>query len=186
MLTSLKKHPTINQKINWDINVQVDDHEVIDLFLFWECDETPARNPTTQSTLTKPLLWVLPFKVVWLLVMWKTLFYLMSHRYHWVSKPWVVSSPSWLIVTQRFLPVNHRFSQLLPIINPENIGDIFVSVDKVAEQADYLGHSFERELGFLCVHGFLHLNGYDHMKKADADVMFPLQKEILNAYGLKR
>ncbi|GAA3188279.1 rRNA maturation RNase YbeY [Lentilactobacillus kefiri] len=69
---------------------------------------------------------------------------------------------------------------------PENIGDIFVSVDKVAEQADYLGHSFERELGFLCVHGFLHLNGYDHMKKADADVMFPLQKEILNAYGLKR
>ena len=69
---------------------------------------------------------------------------------------------------------------------PENIGDIFVSVDKVAEQADYLGHSFERELGFLCVHGFLHLNGYDHMKKADADIMFPLQKEILNAYGLKR
>ncbi|MSE22246.1 rRNA maturation RNase YbeY, partial [Lactobacillus parabuchneri] len=53
---------------------------------------------------------------------------------------------------------------------PENIGDIFVSVDKVAEQADYLGHSFERELGFLCVHGFLHLNGYDHMKKADADI----------------
>ncbi|GAF35366.1 rRNA maturation RNase YbeY [Lentilactobacillus farraginis] len=69
---------------------------------------------------------------------------------------------------------------------PENIGDIFVSVDKVAEQADYLGHSFQRELGFLVVHGFLHLNGYDHMKKTDADVMFPLQKEILNAYGLKR
>ncbi|EHO48896.1 rRNA maturation RNase YbeY [Lentilactobacillus kisonensis] len=69
---------------------------------------------------------------------------------------------------------------------PENIGDIFVSVDKVVEQADYLGHSFQRELGFLVVHGFLHLNGYDHMKKADADVMFPLQKEILNKYGLKR
>ncbi|AQW22119.1 rRNA maturation RNase YbeY [Lentilactobacillus curieae] len=69
---------------------------------------------------------------------------------------------------------------------PQNIGDIFVSVDKVAEQADYLEHSFDRELGFLVVHGFLHLNGYDHMKKEDADVMFPLQKEILNAYGLKR
>lgn len=69
---------------------------------------------------------------------------------------------------------------------PENIGDIFVSVDKVAEQADYLGHSFQRELGFLVVHGFLHLNGYDHMEKADVDIMFPLQKEILNAYGLKR
>ncbi|QMU07570.1 rRNA maturation RNase YbeY [Levilactobacillus suantsaii] len=69
---------------------------------------------------------------------------------------------------------------------PENIGDIFVSVDKVSEQADYLGHSNERELGFLVVHGFLHLNGYDHMKPEDEKVMFKLQADILDAYGLKR
>ncbi|HJE87203.1 rRNA maturation RNase YbeY [Levilactobacillus brevis] len=69
---------------------------------------------------------------------------------------------------------------------PENIGDIFVSMDKVEEQAEYLGHSYERELGFLVVHGFLHLNGYDHMKPEDEKVMFKLQADILDAYGLKR
>ena len=44
---------------------------------------------------------------------------------------------------------------------PENLGDLFVSIDKVEEQAKFLGHSVDRELGFLVVHGFLHLNGYD-------------------------
>ncbi|MHA8111181.1 rRNA maturation RNase YbeY [Lactobacillaceae bacterium Melli_B4] len=69
---------------------------------------------------------------------------------------------------------------------PENLGDIFVSIDKVAEQAEFLGHSYERELGFLVVHGFLHLNGYDHMQPADEAVMFPLQRKIMDSYGLKR
>ena len=69
---------------------------------------------------------------------------------------------------------------------PENIGDIFVSIDKVSEQAEFLNHSYERELGFLVVHGFLHLNGYDHMKQEDEDVMFPLQRKIMDDYGLER
>ncbi|UQS85445.1 rRNA maturation RNase YbeY [Apilactobacillus apisilvae] len=69
---------------------------------------------------------------------------------------------------------------------PENIGDIFVSIDKVQEQADFLNHSYERELGFLVVHGFLHLNGYDHMEPEDEAVMFPLQRKIMDSYGLKR
>ncbi|WP_282801086.1 rRNA maturation RNase YbeY [Secundilactobacillus kimchicus] len=69
---------------------------------------------------------------------------------------------------------------------PENLGDIFVSVDKVGEQADFLEHSYERELGFLVVHGFLHLNGYDHMEPEDEKVMFKLQREILDSYGLTR
>ncbi|AYF92530.1 rRNA maturation RNase YbeY [Apilactobacillus bombintestini] len=69
---------------------------------------------------------------------------------------------------------------------PENIGDIFVSIDKVGEQAEFLNHSYERELGFLVVHGFLHLNGYDHMKPEDEAVMFPLQRKIMDEYGLKR
>lgn len=69
---------------------------------------------------------------------------------------------------------------------PKNIGDIMVSMDKVKEQAEYLGHSEERELGFLVVHGFLHLNGYDHMKEEDEKEMFGLQREILDSYGLTR
>ncbi|HAT55753.1 MAG TPA: rRNA maturation RNase YbeY [Lactobacillus sp.] len=69
---------------------------------------------------------------------------------------------------------------------PLNIGDIMISIDKVAQQAEYLGHSYDRELGFLAVHGFLHLNGYDHMEPADEKVMFDLQRKILDDYGLTR
>lgn len=69
---------------------------------------------------------------------------------------------------------------------PKDLGDMFISVDKVAEQALFLGHSEERELGYLLVHGFLHLNGYDHEQKDDETRMFKLQKEILDDYGLSR
>lgn len=69
---------------------------------------------------------------------------------------------------------------------PENLGDLFVSIDKVEEQAKFLGHSVDRELAFLVVHGFLHLNGYDHEKQADEQRMFDLQREILDEYGLQR
>lgn len=43
-----------------------------------------------------------------------------------------------------------------------------------------------RELGFLSVHGFLHLLGYDHMTKEEEEKMFSRQKEILEKFGLKR
>lgn len=69
---------------------------------------------------------------------------------------------------------------------PRNIGDIFISIDRTREQAERFGHSFERELGFLAVHGFLHLNGYDHMEPEEEKEMFDLQRKILDDYGLQR
>ena len=69
---------------------------------------------------------------------------------------------------------------------PKNLGDLMISMEKVAEQAEYLGHSQDRELGFLTFHGFLQLNGYDHMKSEDEKEMFSLQDEILDGYGLQR
>ncbi|RCW17724.1 rRNA maturation RNase YbeY [Streptococcus gallolyticus] len=66
------------------------------------------------------------------------------------------------------------------------IGELFISVDKAREQAEAYGHSFEREMGFLAVHGFLHINGYDHYTPEEEKEMFTLQEEILTAYGLKR
>lgn len=66
------------------------------------------------------------------------------------------------------------------------IGELFISVDKAREQAEEYGHSFEREMGFLAVHGFLHINGYDHYTSEEEAEMFGLQEEILTAYGLTR
>ncbi|MFS1663171.1 rRNA maturation RNase YbeY [Streptococcus sp. zg-JUN1979] len=66
------------------------------------------------------------------------------------------------------------------------IGELFISVDKAHEQAKEYGHSFEREMGFLAVHGFLHINGYDHYTPEEEKEMFTLQEEILSAYGLTR
>lgn len=69
---------------------------------------------------------------------------------------------------------------------PNELGDIMISTERAQEQAAEYGHSYEREVGFLALHGFLHINRYDHMTPEDEKVMFGLQKEILNAYGLKR
>ncbi|TYR75478.1 rRNA maturation RNase YbeY [Rossellomorea vietnamensis] len=69
---------------------------------------------------------------------------------------------------------------------PRILGDIIISVEKAKEQAEEYGHSFSRELGFLALHGFLHLLGYDHMNEEDEKRMFGRQKEILDGYGLQR
>ena len=68
------------------------------------------------------------------------------------------------------------------LVMPDDVrvlGDIYISIDKAKEQAKAYGHSYKRELAFLCVHGFYHLLGYDHMTKEDEKIMFALQDEIL-------
>lgn len=69
---------------------------------------------------------------------------------------------------------------------PRILGDIIISIERTEEQAAEYGHSFDRELGFLALHGFLHLLGYDHMTEEDEAVMFTKQKDILADYGLTR
>ena len=69
---------------------------------------------------------------------------------------------------------------------PRILGDIIISTDRTREQAEEFGHTFERELGFLAVHGFLHLLGYDHMTEQDEKEMFGKQDEILSSFGLSR
>ena len=69
---------------------------------------------------------------------------------------------------------------------PRVLGDVIICTDVAQEQSESYGHSFERELGFLALHGFLHLLGYDHMNEEDEKEMFGRQDAILNAYGLTR
>lgn len=66
------------------------------------------------------------------------------------------------------------------------LGDIYISIDKVHEQAENYGHSFRRELSFLTVHGILHLLGYDHMEPEDEKVMFKKQDDILKDLNILR
>ncbi|MBP3399671.1 MAG: rRNA maturation RNase YbeY [Erysipelotrichaceae bacterium] len=60
------------------------------------------------------------------------------------------------------------------------LGDIFINVDAVVDQAKEYGHSEKREIGFLFVHGLLHCFGYDHMNEEDEKEMTDLQKLILD------
>ncbi len=69
---------------------------------------------------------------------------------------------------------------------PRILGDIIICTDVAQEQAQQYNHSFERELGFLALHGFLHLLGYDHMSEEEEIIMFGRQKEILEGFGLTR
>lgn len=69
---------------------------------------------------------------------------------------------------------------------PRILGDIYISIEKAKEQAELYGHSFERELSFLAVHGLLHLLGYDHMEKEEEKIMFERQELILDGFGIKR
>ncbi|WP_243014933.1 rRNA maturation RNase YbeY [Brevibacillus borstelensis] len=69
---------------------------------------------------------------------------------------------------------------------PNMLGDIIISLPKAEEQARDYGHSLERELGFLAVHGFLHLLGYDHQTEQEEKEMFSCQEEVLQKIGLTR
>lgn len=66
------------------------------------------------------------------------------------------------------------------------LGDIYVCIDKMKEQALEYGHSEKRELSFLVCHGLLHLLGYDHMEKEDEVIMFGKQDKILETVGITR
>jgi len=66
------------------------------------------------------------------------------------------------------------------------LGDIAISLDRAKEQALDYGHSLERELSFLAVHGTLHLLGYDHMEEEEKREMFEKQDAILERMGIRR
>ena len=73
-----------------------------------------------------------------------------------------------------------------PIMDLENLGEIYISLERAHEQAKEYGHSFLRELSFLTCHGLLHLLGYDHMTKEEEKEMFSLQEEILSSINVNR
>ena len=70
---------------------------------------------------------------------------------------------------------------------PDNpIGDIVISAPTALRQSEEYGHTLEREIGFLFVHGFLHLIGYDHQDEASEREMIEKQEKVLQQAGLSR
>ena len=66
------------------------------------------------------------------------------------------------------------------------LGDLVISIEKVEEQAKEYGHSFERELSYMLVHGFYHLMGYDHIKDEDKKMMRAKEEKILDELKILR
>lgn len=68
----------------------------------------------------------------------------------------------------------------------EALGDIVISIDRVKQQAVEYGHSFERELSYMLVHGFYHLMGEDHIKEDDKVIMREKEEYVLNKLNIVR
>jgi probable rRNA maturation factor len=73
------------------------------------------------------------------------------------------------------------------LIGDRILGDIYLCIPRMKEQAKEYNHSEKRELSFLVCHGLLHLLGYDHVNnKEEEKVMFDLQDEILDSLNITR
>lgn len=74
----------------------------------------------------------------------------------------------------------------LDLVQTNELGDIFICVERAKEQALEYGHSELREFAFLAVHGYLHLCGFDHQTEEEEKEMFERQENILNSAGVYR
>lgn len=66
------------------------------------------------------------------------------------------------------------------------MGDIIISIERVEEQAQEYGHSFEREFAYMLVHGFYHLRGYDHMVEEEKAQMREKEENVLSQLNITR
>ena len=85
------------------------------------------------------------------------------------------------VISFAFLDNEENRDSLLKSNAPVVLGDIYIASEVAKAHAIEYGNTLEREMKFLFVHGLLHLLGYDHMKKEDEEIMFPLQEKILEA-----
>lgn len=83
-----------------------------------------------------------------------------------------------------------KATDVLSFVNDDemdsSLGDVFISVEQAKLQAEDYGHSFEREMGFLAVHGYLHLKGFDHHTDEEEKIMIVEQERILKQAKLER
>jgi probable rRNA maturation factor len=82
------------------------------------------------------------------------------------------------------LPVlTHGSTAAEPNDDDAFIGDIAICPQVAETQASELDQGLDREFVFLLIHGFLHLNGYDHIDSEDEEVMVAAQQQLIGRYG---
>ena len=93
-----------------------------------------------------------------------------------------------------FPNLNKKYNEKLEIFDSERnfddkklfLGDIVIYKKRAYLQAKEYGHSKNREVCFLALHGLLHLLGYDHIEKQDEKIMTETAEKILNSLGVTR
>ncbi|GIQ68014.1 rRNA maturation RNase YbeY [Xylanibacillus composti] len=116
----------------------------------------------------------------------------LNRDYRGIDRPTDVLSFALTEMTEEDISINYDELELeeeetaLDESDGELLGDILISVPKALEQSEEYGHSLERELGFLFVHGLLHLLGYDHGSEQEEKEMFAKQEHLLQQAGLSR
>lgn len=76
--------------------------------------------------------------------------------------------------------------EISQITQAEALGDIIISIERVKQQAQEYGHSFERELAYMLVHGFYHLMGEDHIQEEEKTIMRQKEENVLQKLNLER
>ena len=116
----------------------------------------------------------------------------MNRTYRGVDRPTDVLSFPLLDFSEEYeeLDADSWQEEADPDMDPESgellLGDIVISLETAARQAEAYGHSFQREVGYLLVHGMMHLMGYDHETEEDKVIMREMEEEALERLGLTR
>ena len=98
----------------------------------------------------------------------------------------VLSFPTLNIKPLQKININDYKEDIDPSSKHLLLGDIIICEDVAKAHAEEYGHSYEREVCYLVVHGFLHLIGYDHMEEEDKKVMRALEEAVLQKYKITR
>ncbi len=90
------------------------------------------------------------------------------------------------VLSFAMLETNEEEPVILGLDEDHMLGDIFISLEAAARQAAEYGHSLEREVVYLAVHGMLHLLGYDHAAEAEKSRMREKEEQIMHELDLRR
>jgi probable rRNA maturation factor len=84
---------------------------------------------------------------------------------------------------KRALTVKSTPTLAVKILNPLPLGDVVICADEAENNAKKTGHTLDKEVCFLLVHGILHLVGHDHMKTPEKKRMFTEQRKLMRFFS---